>query len=291
MPPQIRLLKEADTDEFGPTSAFRKIGPYSTLRTLRIGQNRLSKLPLNFAQLFVNLKTLVANKNDISSLPVDLFDLPMLQVLVLSRNGLSTLPPVSNPDIRLRCLVLGKNQFQEVPISIGKMKLLQKLYFDNNKIVELPKFLGVLKYMYKLDLSNNQLTGDTVLASGLCCPLPSRCILKNCTPRIESFVWCQRQHGAMMYCDRFAHSQPSDHARYCRGRPSAVSNLARPGTQTRQHGSPKGLIVERELCQLAFGVAAAASRHCRKPHVSCDHCLRGGGQRLRGPVTATGLQG
>ena len=166
MPPGILSLKEADTEEFGPTERYRKVGPYNTLRTLRIGQNRISKLPLNFAQLFVNLKTLVANKNAISSLPVDLFNLPMLQVLVLSRNELSTLPPVSNPNIRLRCLVLSKNQFEEVPMSIGKMKLLQKLYYDNNKIAELPKFFSVLRYMYKLDLSMNQLTGDTVLNSG-----------------------------------------------------------------------------------------------------------------------------
>lgn len=167
MPPEIRALKEPDTDEFGPTEPYRKMGPYSTLRTLRIGQNRISKLPLNFAQLFVNLKTLVANKNAISSLPVDLLNLPMLQVLVLSRNELSTLPPISNPHIRLRCLVLSKNQFEEVPMSIGKVKLLQKLYFDNNQIAELPKIFSVLKYMYKLDMSMNQLTGDTVLNSGL----------------------------------------------------------------------------------------------------------------------------
>lgn len=167
LPPEIRLLKLPATEEGGELEKYIKVGPYSTMRTLRIGQNRVTKIPLNFAQLFVNLKQLVANKNGISMLPVDMFDLPMLEVLVLSKNELSSLPNVNNPKIRLRCLVLSKNQFGDIPASIGKISLLQKLYLDNNQIEGLTKALGSLKYMYKLDLSMNQINGDSVLASGL----------------------------------------------------------------------------------------------------------------------------
>jgi len=166
LPPKILALKTVATEEGGEVEEYAKVGPYKTLHTLRFGQNRVTKIPLNFAQLFVNLKTLVANKNGIASLPADIFDLPMLQVLVLSKNELTTLPPVNNAKIRIRCLVLSKNLFEEVPESIGRINLLQKLYFDNNQIASLPKALGALKYMYKLDMSMNQLDGDTVLASG-----------------------------------------------------------------------------------------------------------------------------
>lgn len=166
LPPEIAALKTVATEEGAEVEEYVKVGPYKTLQTLRFGQNRVSKIPLNFAQLFVNLKTLVANKNGISVLPADIFDLPRLQVLVLSKNELRTLPPVKNPKIRLRCLVLSKNLFEEIPVSIGRIQLLQKLYFDNNQISALPKAIGALKYLYKLDMSMNQLDGDTVLASG-----------------------------------------------------------------------------------------------------------------------------
>ena len=166
IPPEIRILKKPATEESGEAEPFTKIGPWKTLRTLRLGQNRVNKLPLNFGQLFINLKTLVANKNGIASLPSDLFDLPMLELLVLSNNELMTLPPVSNTKIRLRCLVLSKNKFTEIPSVIGKMNWLQKLYFSFNEIETLPKLLGSLRYLYRFDISNNKLTGDTVLASG-----------------------------------------------------------------------------------------------------------------------------
>ena len=167
LPPAIRELKNPTTEEGGIQEEFAKVGPFKTLRTLRFGQNRVSKIPINFAQIFVHLRTLVANKNGLVALPIDLFNLPSLEVLVLSRNELTDLPPVNNAKIRLRCLVLSRNLFEEIPTCIGKIRFMQKLYFDNNKIAALPKALGALKYMYKLNMANNQLTGDSVMHSGL----------------------------------------------------------------------------------------------------------------------------
>jgi len=180
LPPEIRILKQPDLEEFGPTERYRKMGPYSTLKTLRFGQNRVSRLPVNFAQIFVNLRTVVANKNGISCLPIDFLNLPRLQVLVLSNNELTALPPVTNSQIQLRCLVLSKNRFDEIPLCIGKMKLLQKLYLDNNEIIILPKALAALKYLYKLNLAMNKLTSDSVLATG-----PFVCI---CVPGSSWFL-------------------------------------------------------------------------------------------------------
>ena len=197
MPPEIRAAKTQLTEEGGPQEKYTKLGPYKTLRTLRFGQNRVSRLPLNFARLFVNLRTLVANKNGIAVLPVDIWDLPLLEVLVLSKNELMTLPPVNNTKIRLRCLVLSKNKFEEVPQSVGRIKLLQKLYLDNNRIENLPKALGALKYMYKLDMSMNKLTGDVVLHSGL---LKSATLTQVCLLAAVLFDVASHSYSSFVPC-------------------------------------------------------------------------------------------
>jgi hypothetical protein len=76
--------------------------------------------------------------NQLSSLPVEIGQLVLLEVLILSHNRLSSLPSEIGDLRRLSKLHLDFNHLTHLPPSIGNLTSLSDLQLDNNPITHLP---------------------------------------------------------------------------------------------------------------------------------------------------------
>ena len=131
------------------------------------------------------LTSLSMNDNNLSSLPVELLQLPNLNYLDLSFNCIQSIPSkMSCPT--LKCLYLGNNKLIELPVTIWYLPYLEELDIKNNilesvgkdstdhssrlsqslkmvdishnKLDELPSFILDLPALENLSVSHNELT-------------------------------------------------------------------------------------------------------------------------------------
>ncbi|KAK8393244.1 hypothetical protein O3P69_013333 [Scylla paramamosain] len=133
------------------------IGLRNSLKSLNLGLNRLNELP-QFD--FPLLESLVLSKNNITSLPSDVFVLlPELKMLDLSENHLSLLPvTLLHPIRKLSTLDLSKNQITEIRPGQFNESFINVINFQHNKIQEIPsEAFRDLLFLHTLDLSHNMI--------------------------------------------------------------------------------------------------------------------------------------
>jgi Leucine-rich repeat (LRR) protein len=139
-------------------------GDLSSLATLELGHNLLTRLPQSIAKA-TNLRTLYAPFNDLEGpLQLETADGAALRFLVdldLSHNQLSgTLPSFSFAPY-LRDLELGHNRFVgQIPTSFGLLTDLMDLKLQSNRLTgNIPTELSSLTALREVRLEDNDITG------------------------------------------------------------------------------------------------------------------------------------
>jgi len=126
------------------------------LEEVRLGYNRLTTLPVEFAKL-TRLKDLHLYYNQLSELPRVVCELINLESLWLGGNRLRTLPAELTKLNRLRKLELQNNQLSHVPQVVWELSHLREVSLAQNKLKSLPEEVSKLTHLEVLWLHDNQL--------------------------------------------------------------------------------------------------------------------------------------
>jgi leucine-rich repeat protein SHOC2 len=129
----------------------------SSLRVLRLQQNRLKGLPASMAGLDA-IEELDLSYNELESLPDELGQLKRLKLFDLQGNRLRTLPRTVGQLTALLRLTLHENQLTALPDSIGQLASLERLDASHNALRALPEAIDCWRAMHWPVLSENQLT-------------------------------------------------------------------------------------------------------------------------------------
>ncbi|MCW5312506.1 GTPase [Nostoc sp. KVJ3] len=98
------------------------------------------------------------NKEKLTEVPAEVFELEWLEVLNLSGNGLRTLPEAIARLPQLTSLDLNRNQLTILPEAIAHLQQLTSLNLSYNKLTTLPEAIVHLQQLTFLDLKDNELT-------------------------------------------------------------------------------------------------------------------------------------
>ena len=109
------------------------MAPYAHVNEFNVSNNRLRELPKGICDMNKSLRHLVADHNELKSIPEFLTCLGKLQILSLQSNQIHSLPALAGLDS------------------------LQKLDLSNNKLEALPETLVLLPSLQRLDLRFNLL--------------------------------------------------------------------------------------------------------------------------------------
>lgn len=119
------------------TASARPTLPLSTsLRKLRLGDNRITQAVFGVLALLTEVEILNLSFNDIFEVPnMSLAKLPLLRELYLSGNNLSNLPTDDLVQLKLlRILHINANRLQTLPAEIGSLTNLANLDVGNNNL-------------------------------------------------------------------------------------------------------------------------------------------------------------
>jgi len=145
-------------ENVGLTGALpAEIGQLTSLRLLRLGDNKLTSLPAEIGRLTL-LRAFGLLDNQLTSLPAEIGQLTSLGSLYLSDNQLTSLPAEIGQLTSLMTLDLWDNQLTSLPAEIGQLKSLEWLGLYNNQLTSLPAEIGQLTLLEHLNLGGNQLT-------------------------------------------------------------------------------------------------------------------------------------
>uniref|UniRef100_A0A8C7UMD6 Protein scribble homolog n=1 Tax=Oncorhynchus mykiss TaxID=8022 RepID=A0A8C7UMD6_ONCMY len=126
------------------------------LEHLDLGSNELDVLPDTLGAL-PNLRELWLDRNQLSSLPLELGNLQRLVCLDVSENRLEELPSELSGLLALTDLLLSHNLLEVVPDSIGSLKQLSILKVDQNRLTHLSDSIGECENLTELVLTENLL--------------------------------------------------------------------------------------------------------------------------------------
>ncbi|MEJ6480822.1 COR domain-containing protein [Nostoc punctiforme UO1] len=104
------------------------------------------------------LEVLNLNGNQLTTLPEAIAHLQQLTTLDLSHNQLTTLPEAIARLQKLTYLGLSHNQLTTLPEAIASLQQLTTLYLSSNQLTTLPEAIAHLQQLTTLDLSVNRLT-------------------------------------------------------------------------------------------------------------------------------------
>ena len=133
---------------------------------LELSGLQLTSLPLELFEL-TNLSKLYLSNNQLTSLPPEISELKNLTDLYLDYNRLTSLPPEISELKNLTDLYLDYNRLTSLPPEISELKNLSKLYLDYNRLTSLPPEISELKNLSELSLLNNRLITLPPEISGL----------------------------------------------------------------------------------------------------------------------------
>ena len=126
-------------------------------KELILSYNNLTQLPVEIWQL-THLTTLDLNSNNLTHLPVEIRQLTQLTRLYLISNNLTHLPVEIGQLTQLTTLNLSNNKLTIFPVDIGQLTHLTTLDLSNNKLTILSVEIGQLTHLTTLDLNSNNLT-------------------------------------------------------------------------------------------------------------------------------------
>ncbi|MFS0517270.1 COR domain-containing protein [Nostoc sp. UIC 10607] len=98
------------------------------------------------------------DKEKLTDIPTEVFELEWLEVLNLSGNILTTLPEAITHLQHLTSLYLSDNELTTLPEAIARLQQLTSLDLRHNKLTTLPETITRLQQLTSLDLSDNRLT-------------------------------------------------------------------------------------------------------------------------------------
>lgn len=127
----------------------------SGLKEIQLQENKLGELPTGISSM-KNLEKLSFYKNEIKSLPDDLFDLN-LKVIDLYYNQLEVIPDAIGQMRQLEVLFLAHNRIYSLPGSIGELTNLEEFYAHHNRLSVLPEELENLRKLRIARVNDNYL--------------------------------------------------------------------------------------------------------------------------------------
>jgi hypothetical protein len=113
------------------------------------------------------LNTFLLSHNRLTSIPVSIGNLTLLERLDLYNNDLTTIPDQIGHLCTLQTLLLSHNHLTSIPVSIGNLTLLERLDLYNNDLTTIPDQVGHLCMLKTLLLSHNRLTSISVSIGNL----------------------------------------------------------------------------------------------------------------------------
>ena len=141
-------------------SELDRMNPY--VRHLDLGRKGITEITPDegrlLAEHYPNLIELNLNKNNLTSVPAEIFQIRGLVRLSLSNNQLTHLPGQLGQLKDLKELSLSGNELSSVPAEIGELRLLESLLLDRNQLQTLPAQIWQLSSLGILYLAANQLT-------------------------------------------------------------------------------------------------------------------------------------
>lgn len=150
-PSANKKIEEIDLSHYGtwtstwtPNYSYRRV-PYTPWE--EVGETLVH---------FKSLKRLKLMDNSIEVLPQGFCKIPNLEALYLNHNRLSTLPDELF-NLPLRSLSLASNQFEKLPEALARCKTLEVLNLCNNKLREIPDFIEDLPNLRVLNIHRNPL--------------------------------------------------------------------------------------------------------------------------------------
>ena len=120
------------------------------LRSLDIRCNKLEVLTDQISAL-IHLKVLKLDHNLLTSLPLELFKLPLTQ-LSIGDNSLFSIPSQISELKSLTVFVLSENQIKIIPKELGELEDLKILYLHSNEFSSLPSTLYKLSNLEEFSL-------------------------------------------------------------------------------------------------------------------------------------------
>ncbi len=129
----------------------------SRLKTLNLSHNRLSSIPLELGNLLI-IEELILNHNELSYIPPELKNLTNLTILNISDNQLTTIPSELGCLTNLHNLDIGHNEFTIIPPELGNLLNLETMNISYNQLTLIPPEVGNLSNLQEMDLSENKLT-------------------------------------------------------------------------------------------------------------------------------------
>ncbi|QSJ19362.1 leucine-rich repeat domain-containing protein [Nostoc sp. UHCC 0702] len=98
------------------------------------------------------------DKEKLTEIPAEVFELEWLEALDLGGNQITTLPEAIARLQKLTTLYLGHNQITTLPEAIARLQQLTSLYLSDNQITTLPEAITRLQQLTYLNLRGNQIT-------------------------------------------------------------------------------------------------------------------------------------
>jgi len=124
---------------------------------LNISTEELSLAIDHVKEIFLVLKSLNLNGNNLVELPSNIGDLTNLSILTLFGNDLSALPETFGNLSKLKELNLNDNNFATLPEFIGKLTSLETLLMASNGLTAIPDTIVNLTQISEIDFSMNKL--------------------------------------------------------------------------------------------------------------------------------------
>jgi len=133
---------------------------FPNLKELQLAENKIKSE--NIAPEIANLKELEIlsfYKNDLTFLPVWIFELNQLEELDLYYNTIEIVPQEIGQLKKLERLYLANNRLYNIPDEIGKLAHLKELYLKHNRISYLPNTLCKLEKITDFHINDNYIQG------------------------------------------------------------------------------------------------------------------------------------
>lgn len=124
------------------------------LRELHAFDNKIKTIDPLIGQLKY-LTIIDLRRNQLTELPLELFECTTLVKMDISENKITILPPELGMLKRLRVLYANNNQLTELTPEIGALRELSELYLNNNQLRELPTNLIDLPKLRILRATDN----------------------------------------------------------------------------------------------------------------------------------------